>query len=591
VNEPSQPPILRPAGLPMRHKLGALTVAVSVIPVALIGLLMSGRTRDVIERSLDDRFRVVVDQAVESADHALGDARTALAAMAHALADQRRDIDARIDVATGILAAAPSVARVGVYDGSGARIDTLQKDAGAALPSQPALPEAIDAALLERARAQGSAAAEVELAGEAPHVLLVVPVAGAGVTWHVASYVSLAPVQARLSELAERHLGGDSAALFLVDDGFRLLAHASPGQAPPLGTRIDSELLRDADPQALAHGVYLFRELRHGDAVGAVQQLPHLPWFAVIEVPAEVAYAELREMRVWLAVAVAGVLLVAALGALLLARRLTAPIRTLVEFAGDLAARRFGRRVHITSRDELGVLGDALSDASRQLADSERRVAREIEIRTALGRYLPERLVERIVTREQTLTLGGERRAITVLFADVAEFTPMVEKQPAEVMVTILNQLFTILTEIVFRHGGTVDKFIGDCVMAFWGAPDDQPDHAARAVAAAEDMQSWIEAGNEDWQRSYGVTIRLAIGVHTGEAVVGNFGSETRMEYTAIGDTVNLAARLEAIARPQQILVSEATRQAAGDDFEYVSLGSRQVAGKSEAVELYEVRP
>jgi adenylate cyclase len=158
------------------------------------------------------------------------------------------------------------------------------------------------------------------------------------------------------------------------------------------------------------------------------------------------------------------------------------------------------------------------------------------------------------------------------------------------VMVTILNQLFTILTEIVFRHGGTVDKFIGDCVMAFWGAPDDQADHAARAVAAAEDMQSWIEAGNEDWQRSYGVTIRLAIGVHTGEAVVGNFGSETRMEYTAIGDTVNVAARLEAIARPQQILVSEATRQAAGDDFEYVALGSRQVAGKSEAVELYEVR-
>lgn len=591
MNAPSQPPVLRPAGLSMRHKLGALTVAVSVIPVALVGLLLSGRTRDVIERSLDDRFRVVVDEAVESADHALGDARTALAAMAHALADQRRDTEARIDVATGILAAAPAVARVGVYDGSGARIDTLQKDTGAALPSQLALPEAIDTALLERARAQGSAAAEVELAGGAPHVLLVVPVAGAADTWHVASYVSLAPVQARLSELAERHLGGDAAALFLVDDRFQLLAHASPGQAPPLGTRIDSEVLRGADPQALAHGVYLFRELRDRDAVGAVQQLPHLPWFAVIEVSGEVAYAELREMRVWLAVAVAGVLLVAALSALLLARRLTAPIRTLVEFAGDLAARRFGRQVRITSRDELGVLGDALSDASRQLADSERRVAREIEIRTALGRYLPERLVERIVTREQTLALGGERRAITVLFADVAEFTPMVEKQPPEAVVTILNQLFTILTEIVFRHGGTVDKFIGDCVMAFWGAPDDQADHAARAVAAAEDMQSWIEAGNEDWQRSFGVTIRLAIGVHTGEAVVGNFGSETRMEYTAIGDTVNVAARLEAIARPQQILVSEATRQAAGEDFEYVALGSRQVAGKSEAIELYEVRP
>ena len=152
----------------------------------------------------------------------------------------------------------------------------------------------------------------------------------------------------------------------------------------------------------------------------------------------------------------------------------------------------------------------------------------------------------------------------------------------------ILNQLFTILTEIVFRHAGTVDKFIGDCVMAFWGAPEDQPDHAARAVATAEDMLRWLDVGNEAWQAQYGVTIHLAIGIHTGEAVVGNFGSETRMEYTCIGDTVNVAARLEALARPQQILASRATRDAA-DGADYIPLGTHQVPGRVEPLELFEV--
>jgi adenylate cyclase len=599
---PEQSSTLRPAGMSLRRKLGALAVAVSVIPVALIGLLAGSTTRSVIEDSLDERFWVVVDTVVESADRTLGDARTALAAMAQALADPDRDVDARIAVAGGVLAALDAVARVGVNAHAGARIDTLRKDrdgaaaAGASLPDEP---ERLDAALLARARAQGSAAAQVERVGGTPHVLLVVPVPGGAATWHVAAYVSLAPVQARMTELAERHLGG-AAALFLFDEQLELLAHAgaaapapSPTPAAGLlgGTRVERARLLGAEPRAFAHGVYVRQKLDERDVVGAAMKLHTQPWLAVVEVPAHVVYAELRQMRVWLAIAIAGVLVVAVLAAVLLARRLTAPIRTLVDFAGDLAGRRFDRRVEIRSRDELGVLGHALSDAARKLADSEQRIAREIEIRTALGRYLPERLVDRIAAREQTLALGGERRAITVLFADVAGFTPLAEKQPAEVVVTILNQLFTILTEIVFRHGGTVDKFIGDCVMAFWGAPDDQPDHAARALAAAEEMQSWIETGNENWQRSYGVDIQLAIGVSTGEAVVGNFGSEIRMEYTAIGDAVNVAARLETMARPQQILISDATRRAAGDAFEYVSLGSHRVMGKSDAVELYEVRP
>jgi len=259
-------------------------------------------------------------------------------------------------------------------------------------------------------------------------------------------------------------------------------------------------------------------------------------------------------------------------------------------FADDLAARRFDRRVTVNTRDELAVLGDVLSSAAADLQASEERIREEEAIRRDLRRYLDSDLVDRVVRREQDMKLGGERREISVLFADVVAFTPIADSLAAEETVGLLNELFTILTEIVFRHEGTVDKFIGDSVMAIWGAPQLQPDHAARAIAAAEDMMRWLEAGNQGWRQKFGVTVELAIGINSGHAVVGNVGSETRMQYTAIGDVVNVAARLESIARPQQILVTHATKALAGDDFQYSSLGPRQLVGRRDPVKLFEVR-
>lgn len=153
------------------------------------------------------------------------------------------------------------------------------------------------------------------------------------------------------------------------------------------------------------------------------------------------------------------------------------------------------------------MLGGALNRAASNLAASEARIRHEVAVRTDLGRYVPEQLVERIVRREADMRLGGEKRPITVMFADVVGFTPLTERLPPEVVVGILNELFTILTQIVFKHEGTVDKFVGDCVMAFWNAPGDQPDHVERALEAAEDMQTWLESGNERWKQRYGVTI------------------------------------------------------------------------------------
>ena len=154
----------------------------------------------------------------------------------------------------------------------------------------------------------------------------------------------------------------------------------------------------------------------------------------------------------------------------------------------------------------------------------------------------------------------------------------------------MLNELFSLLLEIVFRHGGTIDKFIGDCVMAVWGAPVASDDHAHKALQAAEDMLRFLENANPSWQEKYGITIRLAIGVNTGAAIVGNVGSDKRMEYTVIGDTVNVAARLEGIAGPDQILVGEATYSRVGEDFDLVSIGERTLTGRSAPSTIYTLR-
>src|SRR5204863_531168 len=189
-----------------------------------------------------------------------------------------------------------------------------------------------------------------------------------------------------------------------------------------------------------------------------------------------IAFASLSAVERAVGIAVLVALLVALVLGVFLARGITAPVRTLVELAGHLGARRFDRRAEIATSDELALLGRSMSEAARELQQSEATIRKEIEIRTDLGRYLPSEIVERVVKREQDMALGGQSRTITVLFADVVGFTPLAAKLKPEQTVAILNELFSILTEIVFRHGGTVDKFVGDSVMAIWNAPAKQDD-------------------------------------------------------------------------------------------------------------------
>jgi adenylate cyclase len=196
---------------------------------------------------------------------------------------------------------------------------------------------------------------------------------------------------------------------------------------------------------------------------------------------------------------------------------------------------------------------------------------------------------------QQLVERGGietGRREVTLLFSDIRGFTTLSETRSPEEVIALLNRYFTLQVDVVFGHGGSLDKFIGDCIMAMWGAPLDQADHARRAVACALDMADTLQAFKRELGAEH-TDFDVGIGLHSGPAVVGLMGSQKRrLEYTAIGDTVNLASRIEGLTKDakRRILVSSDTMALCGDAFDFVSCGTFPVKGRAQPVELFEPR-
>jgi adenylate cyclase len=227
---------------------------------------------------------------------------------------------------------------------------------------------------------------------------------------------------------------------------------------------------------------------------------------------------------------------------------------------------------------------------------SESRQRREIV--RAFSQYLSPVLVERLASDPSQLKLGGEKRTLSILFADVRGFTTIAEKlnDDPERLTGLINRLLDPLSRIVLEEGGTIDKYIGDCIMAFWNAPMDEPDHAAKAVRAGLRMQEAIDRLNEELEGETigeGEPLRLGIGVgvNTGECVVGNMGSQMRFDYSAIGDAVNLTSRLEGKTRDYDapVIIGPETARRVAARFNVRELDRIAVKGRSEATPIFGV--
>lgn len=205
-----------------------------------------------------------------------------------------------------------------------------------------------------------------------------------------------------------------------------------------------------------------------------------------------------------------------------------------------------------------------------------------------LNRYVSEEIVTEILSDpEERLKLGGEKKDVAVLFADIRGFTTFSEGASAEKVVDVLNECFREITEVIFKHRGTFDKYLGDCILAFYGAPLSFGDDLERALVTAVEMQQVFQSINARWTDPAMQALGLGIGLNCGEVVVGNIGSERLMDYTVIGDNVNLAQRLEQLAQKGQIVISEEIYRRACHLIKATEMAPVMLKGKREPVKAY----
>lgn len=233
------------------------------------------------------------------------------------------------------------------------------------------------------------------------------------------------------------------------------------------------------------------------------------------------------------------------------------------------------------------IIAIVLSISFSLLVEKDKR----FQVELAFSKYVSPQVFKTLISDYKNIDLKASRREVTVLFADIRDFTTFTEYLPPEEVSSYLNEYFTEMVEVILKHNGTVDKFMGDAIMAFFGAPVPDKNHPMQAVTAALEMLSVLEQLNKKWSGQGRRLLRIGIGINTGTVLIGNFGSPKLMDYTVIGDTVNLASRLENLNKEENtaILISAFTYQHLKNDVDVTVLGPKRLKGKTESIVVYEL--
>ena len=279
------------------------------------------------------------------------------------------------------------------------------------------------------------------------------------------------------------------------------------------------------------------------------------------------------------------------------------PIRRINDALAQIAVGDFTQRVPVSNRDEFGTLGANLNRTTERLGqlytelnslnqNLQTRVdeqVQQLERTTRMKRYLSPQLAESILSGDTDVDLTSRRQDLTIFFSDIRGFTGMSERLEPEDLVDMMNQYLAEMTEVVFKHGGTLDKYIGDALMVFFGNPVPYEDHAQRAVRTALEMRTRLGELQQRWVTLNQELLTMGIGITTGYVTVGNIGSPARMDYTVLGNQVNLASRLANEAKAGQILLSERTLLAVGDLVDATAIDQIQLEGVSRPIRIFEI--
>jgi adenylate cyclase len=572
----------------LRRKWSLLVMTLVSLPLLFLAVRSLNVFRTGLEGSEKALEAIVAAQVASGVESRFEQAKATASRIGRLVGDAEVPRDARLSWVQDLLASEPLVERIGLYGTDRQLIDEVKQVQSAGAPEQAGpMPQELPALPDER-----SQWLPVNLQLKSPEFRFIAPVAKGGEVhgWVLARLAPDALEEAVHAVTEGTFDGPDDTVLVLSSDNKKLAGTGDLALAQAFLERLGPE----------AKGALTARS--DMDIAGRIVNGSAMPFgpgaFRLVIVrPEERAFPMLGKARRELQIACVVLLAFALASALWLADRTTKPISALVQLTQQYAKREFAARSPVRTGDELQTLGDSMSTMADALSAGEREIARRAQVEAGLSRYLPEEVARAVALGKGKLELGGQRREVTVLFADVVAFTSFSEKASPETVVAFLNELFGLLSEIVFRHAGIVDKFMGDSIMAVFGATDaalgqelEPAGSSARAVACAEDMHRFVDAIHQEWEKKYDFSVRLGVGVSSGPAVVGNLGSEKRMEFTAIGDAVNVAARLESMARPGQTLVTGAVVLSCADAFAFQSLGAHALRGKSEKTELFELK-
>ncbi len=308
------------------------------------------------------------------------------------------------------------------------------------------------------------------------------------------------------------------------------------------------------------------------------------PVTVVLQQPLSVEQDAADILKLYLQLISLAALAAATLLAFWIARGVSQPVQQLAAYTKHVAAGDYTQRIDLPREDELGQLATAFNQMTAGLAERD-------QVRDLLGKVVSPEIATQLL--HSGVRLGGEERVVTILFSDLRDFTAMSEKMAPADMLALLNRYLDRMSTIIEKHGGVIDKYIGDAIMALFGAPVADPNAPARAIAAAREMAQALDKLNQELAREGRPALTFGIGINTARVVAGNMGSKTRLNYTVIGDGVNLASRLEGLTKEPAyrtlIIVSEATLRALKDPPPARELGEVKVKGKAEVVKIFAI--
>lgn len=385
----------------------------------------------------------------------------------------------------------------------------------------------------------------------------------------------------RLDGLQKAFASVSERTLYLVDIEGRLLAHPDENKVLRAETARDIPIVKTALGSDFKQGQLRYKDRAERFTAAYTKTALGVTTIAVVsdDVILEAARAVKRE-----AFYIAGRILSIALFAIFVfSITLTSPIETLAELTTQVARGNFGVKADVTSRDEVGQLGEAFNHMVQGLVERDK-------VKNMFSKFHGSSVTEDLMKGD--LQLGGSKKNVTVFFSDIRDFTKFSEGHTPEEVVDMLNEYFQIMVKIINTNGGVVDKFIGDAIMAVWGAPNTHEDDSRNAVRACVQMRRALQELNEKRIARGHVPIKIGMGLHKGEAISGTIGSEERMEYTVIGDTVNQASRIEASTKAfgTDLLLSEELAEHVTEHFLLENAGSVEVKGKTEPLKLFKVR-